>query len=119
MPDHGTRCTRRCHQPTSDGRKKVSGPGKFSQGSADCPPGSRHVSFQPARQLVEATSAALRDPFLELVVVSSSPFWPNAHNRKSAQRPLLPSRQGSKRVALQKPVYAASLSSWKLRLQLA
>ena len=36
-----------------------------------------------ARQLVEATSAALRDPFLELAVVSSSPFWPNAHSRKS------------------------------------
>src|SRR6266480_2704914 len=39
------------------------------------------------------------------LVGSRSLFWPNAHNRKSAQWPLLPLRQGSKRVALQKPVY--------------
>src|SRR6266404_8580084 len=93
-------CTRRYRQPTDDGRKKVSGPGKFSQESADCPPGSRHESWQPARQLVEATLAALRDPFLELAAVGSSPFCPNGHNRKSARRLLLPSQHGSKRVSL-------------------
>src|SRR6266478_8644555 len=93
-------CTRRCRQPTSGGRKKVSDLEKFSQKSADCPPGFSRESSQPARQLVEATSAALRDPFLELAVVSSSLFWRNAHNRKSAHRPLLPSQQRSKGVSM-------------------
>ena len=48
-----------------------------------------------ARQLVEATSAALLDPFLELVAVASSPFWSNVHNREAAQR-TLPLQQESK-----------------------
>src|SRR5438445_11180573 len=100
-------CTRRYRQPTDDGQKKVSGPAKFSQGSANCPPGLRHESSQPVRQLVEATSAALTDPFLELVVTADSLFWPNAHNRKF----LLPSQQGSERVSLENPVYAGPLSS--------
>src|SRR6266487_4883939 len=98
-------CTRPCRQPTDDGRKKASGPGRFSRESVDYLPGSRHESSQQARQLVEATSAVLTDLFPELVVGSGSLFWPNAHNRKSAQWPLPPFRQGSKRVALQKPVY--------------
>jgi len=80
-------CMRQCRRPTSDGRKKVSDQVRFYQGSADCLRESPHESSQPARQLVEATSAALRDPFPELVVGSGSLFWPNAHNRKSAHRP--------------------------------
>src|SRR5260370_40075515 len=95
--------TRRCRQPTSDGRKKVFGRGKFSRASADCPPGFSPESSQWALQLVEAISAALRDPFLELVVLSSCPFWPNARNRKAAQRCRPPSQEGSKRVPLYKP----------------
>src|SRR5438094_4444513 len=74
MPDHGMCCTRWCHQPTSDGRKKVSGPGKSSQAYADCLAGSPYESSQQARQVVEATSAAPRDPFLELALVSNSLF---------------------------------------------
>jgi len=70
--DHGMCARDGTRQPTDDGRTQVSGPGKFSQGSADCPSGLRHDSSQLARQLVEATSAALTDPFLELVVTARS-----------------------------------------------
>src|SRR5712691_4718658 len=96
MPDHGTCCTKQCRQPRSDCRKKVSGLGKSSRESADCLPGSPHESPQRARQLVEATAAALTDP--PLLLLSTSGFSSNAHNRKSARRPLLPSQQESRGV---------------------
>src|SRR5438105_15152496 len=95
-------CTRRYRRPTNDGRKKVSGPGKFCQESGDCRPGSFPESVQRARQLAEATSAALTDPFLELTVAAgSSPFWQCAHNPKPAQGSLLPPEQGSRHGSLE------------------
>src|SRR5438874_5242015 len=54
--------------------KKVSDRAKFFQDSADCPRKLHLESAPLPRQLVEATLAALRDPFLTLMVVSSSPF---------------------------------------------
>jgi len=66
-------CTRRV--PSADRRrskKKVSGPGKFSQGLRSCPSGLRHDSRNWHANLFEATSAALTDPFLELVVTARS-----------------------------------------------
>src|SRR5882724_11524358 len=105
-------CTRQSRSPTSDDRKKVFGQGRFSPASADCPLGSPHESWQPAHQRVEATLAALRDPFLELAVVGSSPFWPNGHNRKSARRSLLPSQHGSKRASLCGSLFLKRRVNW-------
>jgi hypothetical protein len=115
---------RQYRQLTDGVRKRVSGPGKFSQESADCPLELPLESASLARRLVEATSAARRDPLLTLVVVSSSSFWPNAHNRKLGWRSLRRLEQGSKRVSVKtqctlRPIFVeADISVWLIQFGL-